>query len=130
MCIVWTQCNIQSKVSVSTRNSYCDHTCKTFLKFIILCLELWNKGKNVHNSQSLKPYIIQELYHTNHVIPQTSINYSLLIVCNFNAYLQTIIQDHGFKKLHHVCKWSQGWVVKFCKHQNCQNEKWSRSFNK
>jgi len=35
----------------------------------------------VHNLQSLTPYIIQQLYHTNHVIPQTYINYSLAIAC-------------------------------------------------
>ena len=51
LCIDWTQCNIQSKASVSTHDSYCPNTTKTFLKFIRLCLELRNKGKNVqiHN---------------------------------------------------------------------------------
>ena len=48
---------------------------------------------------SCKPYIIQQLYHKHDVIPQTFINYSLVITCHFDAYLQTIIKDHGFKKL-------------------------------
>jgi len=37
LCIDWTQCKIQSKASVSTQSSYCHHTRKKFLKFIILC---------------------------------------------------------------------------------------------
>ena len=69
---------------------------KYFSNLSYCALEWRNKGKNVHNSQSLKPYIMQPLYHKTHIIiPQTYMNYSLLIACNVNAYLQTILQDHG-----------------------------------
>jgi len=93
-------------------------------------LEWRNKVQNVHNSQSLKPYIIQQLYHKIELIPQTYINYVFQIACTVNAYLQTIIQDHALKKLHHACKWSQDGMAMFCKHQNCPNEEWSRSSTK
>jgi len=93
-------------------------------------LEWRNKVQNVHNSQSLKPYIIQQLYYKSEFIFQTYINYTFLMACTVNAHLQTILQDHGYKQLHHACKWSQGRVAMFCKHQNFQKEKWSRSFTK
>ena len=65
----------------------------------------------MQNSQALKPYIIQQLYHKSRIIPQTYKSYSILIACKVNASVQTILQDHGFKQLHHACKWSQGRVV-------------------
>ena len=50
---------------------------KHFSNLSYCALEWRNKGKNVHNSQSPRPYIMQQLYHKNHIIPQTYI----IIVC-------------------------------------------------
>jgi len=56
----------------------------------------------------MKPYIIQQLRHETQHIPQTHTNYGTLKACNENVSFQTILRDHGFKQLHHACKWSYG----------------------
>jgi len=93
------------------------------------CAMEWrNQVKNMQNSQSLKPHIIQQLYHKSQIIPQTYKKCSMLIACNVNTSLQTILQDHGFKQLHHACKWSQDRVAfilqksELNKRKICQNQ--------
>ena len=65
----------------------------------------------MQHSWSMKPYIIQQLRHEIQYIPQTYTNYGTSKSCNVNVSFQTILQDHGFKQLHHACKWSYGRVV-------------------
>jgi len=59
----------------------------------------------------MKPYIILQLWHETQHILQTYTNYGTSKACNVNASVQTILQDYGFKQLHHACKWSYGRVA-------------------
>ena len=95
---VLTHYNINCKDSVSSHNSYRPHTLKAFLKFIILCTWVAKQVQNVRNSQSRKPWTIQQLCHESQISLVTHLFCAIYIACTIHAYLQKIEHDYAFKQ--------------------------------
>ena len=93
-----THYNINCKHSVSSHNSFRPPTLKAFLKFIILCTWVAKQVQNVRNSQSRKPWTIQQLCHETKISLVTHTFCAKYIACTLHAYLHKIEHDYALKQ--------------------------------